>query len=152
MTRKVDDGADTPSDRDSVWSSLLPAKSDAVIIQVEQADGDTETAATTPVTPATTPVASVDTPRLGNNRKNTLLSTFHRNLRMSIKAVADSPGHLSRQVLLYFMSCSACRYIVTYNFAKSFIEIKHRKISSMYATSEMKNKLKWNFGRVCSVK
>lgn len=99
MTRKVDEGTDTPSDRDTVWSSLLPPKSPTdtvVIIQMDSTAAiDTETAST-PVTPTTTPVASVDTPRLSNNRKNTLLSTFHRNLRMSIKAVADSPGHLSR--------------------------------------------------------
>lgn len=92
MTKKVDDNGDMPPD--NAWTSLL-SKSNApepVIIQMEKKDIDMETA--TPDTPATP--ASLDTPRLNDRKANNLLSSFHRNLRMSIKAVADSPGHFQR--------------------------------------------------------
>lgn len=85
MTKTMDDNGDMPLD--NAWTSLL-SKANApepVIIQMEKKDTDTETG-----TPA-----SMDTPRL-NDRKTNLLSSFHRNLRMSIKAVADSPGHFQR--------------------------------------------------------
>lgn len=91
MTKKVNDNGDIP--QDNAWTSLL-SKSNApepVIIQIEKKDIDMEIS--TPGAPATP--ASMDTPRL-NDRKANLLSSFHRNLRMSIKAVADSPGHFQR--------------------------------------------------------
>lgn len=94
MTKKVNDGSESPQDKDA-WTSLLAkSNTEATIIHIDRNQIDIDTPGT-PITPATTP-ASVGTPRLGNNRKENLLSTFHRNLRMSIKAVADSPNTLSR--------------------------------------------------------
>lgn len=94
MTKKLDDGSESPQDSNA-WTSLLSkSNADAVIIQMDRKEIDIDTPGT-PATPATTP-ASMGTPRLGNTRKENLLSSFHRNLRMSIKAVADSPNTLSR--------------------------------------------------------
>lgn len=91
MTKKLNDVADTP--QDNAWTSLLGNTNtpESVVLKMEDMDKDSNTLPGTPCTPATPATA---TP--ASQRKVTLLSAFHRNLRMSIKAVTESPGHISR--------------------------------------------------------
>lgn len=41
-------------------------------------------------------VAQTPDPDLNNRRRESILGTFHRQLRMSLKAVSESPGPLTR--------------------------------------------------------
>lgn len=41
-------------------------------------------------------VAQTPDPELNNRRRESILGTFHRQLRMSLKAVSESPGPLTR--------------------------------------------------------
>lgn len=41
-------------------------------------------------------IAQTPDPDLNNRRRESILGTFHRQLRMSLKAVSESPGPLTR--------------------------------------------------------
>lgn len=77
MTKLVEE--DVTRD-DMVWTKLIESPSAAVIIKIEE-------------TPKESPASS--DPPIGE-RKQSLFSTFHRHLRMSLKAVSDSPGPMTR--------------------------------------------------------
>lgn len=69
---------------DLSWTKLIdgPASPGSIIVKIDEQ-------------PIKDP-AIVPDPDVNNRRRESILGTFHRQLRMSLKAVSESPGPLTR--------------------------------------------------------
>lgn len=77
MTKLVEEDV---TREDMAWTKLIESPSAAVIIKVEDTPKESPTSSDPPI----------------SERKSSLFGTFHRHLRMSLKAVTDSPGPMTR--------------------------------------------------------
>uniref|UniRef100_A0A336LU29 CSON004674 protein n=1 Tax=Culicoides sonorensis TaxID=179676 RepID=A0A336LU29_CULSO len=70
---------------DLSWTKLLDgsASPGSIIVKIDDQQPVKET-------------AQIPDPELNNRRRESILGTFHRQLRMSLKAVSESPGPLTR--------------------------------------------------------
>lgn len=74
------------SNHDQAWTKLLTTSSSAPVIVKMADDGQSSKAS---------PILS-DPSSLTTERKQSIFGSFNRHLRMSLKAINDSPGHITR--------------------------------------------------------
>jgi hypothetical protein len=83
MTKLLDEPTESPT-ADLAWTKLINEQSSpGHLVKTEE----------TPTVPHESPTSS-DPPK----RRESVFGTFHRQLRMSLKAVSETPGPLTRLV------------------------------------------------------